>query len=245
MNIFKEDVEFNFVELSDNIECRDWLKENFINWDPFVFKCFRQVANPSKIAIDIGAWIGLTGIWLSKNFKNIICIEADKLSIKALEANLNASNCNNYIIIPNALYNKKTKLYFGPNSFKKNSTLNESMSQLKIESDKYEDYLIETIIFSDIIKDLPVYDIGLLKIDIEGGEEYIIEEIMSFSNQYKIPILLSFHIGWWKNKNINRVTNLFKTCIITSDIKNEIIINENIFEHLSLYPFCTLFCTYL
>jgi FkbM family methyltransferase len=243
MNIVKEGVNFNLVEISDNIECREWLKSCFNIWEPYTFKCFRQVANSSKIAIDIGAWIGLTGIWLSKNFKNVICIEADKLSVKALEANLIASECKNYSIIPNALYNSKTKIYFGPNSFKQNSTLNESMSQLKIESDKLDDYMIDTIIISDIIKNISLTDIGLIKVDIEGGEEYIIEELMILSNENKIPILLSFHINWWKNNDIDRFKKLFIDCIITSDSIDGII--SDVTNHLCLYPFSTLFCTYL
>lgn len=242
MNTVKEGVNFNLVEICDNTKIANWLKRTFNAWEPFTFESFRQAANPNKIAIDVGSWIGLTGIWLCKNFKHVLCVEADKLSVKALEANLKASDCQNYSIIPYALYNSKTKLYFGPNSFIENPTLNDSMSQLKTTTDKSDDYAIDTIIFSDIIKDIPVDDIGLLKVDIEGGEENIIEELMLFSTEHKIPILLSFHISWWKNKNVDRFVHLFETCTIKTDSNDTV---TNLSEFLTAHPFCTFFCTYV
>ena len=244
MNTFyKEGVTFNFVKITDNVECRNWMISNFHIWEPFTFECFRKVSNSSKIAIDIGAWIGLTAIWLAKHFKHVICIEADKISTENLRLNLIASNCDNFSIYENAFYNEKTNLCFGSNSFKSNSTLNESMSQIKFNSDKKDDYIVDTITLSEIIKGIPISDIGLLKIDIEGGEEFIMEDVMNFCSKNNIPILLSFHINWWKDKNFNRFINLFKNFNIISD-QNKNIMFEELFECLSSNPFVTLFCTY-
>lgn len=243
MNIIeREGVTFKFAHITDNEACRNWVLENFNKWEPFTFQSFRRAANPSKTAIDIGAWVGLTGIWLSKNFKNVICVEADKLSLKSLELNMNASDCNNYSIIPNAIHNINTSLYFGPNSFKHDSTLNESMSQLKSSSDKQDDYRIDTVTLKDIVKNIPVSDIGLLKVDIEGGEENVIEDVMAFSSTHKIPILLSFHISWWKDKNVNRYIHLFDSCTMTTDIQTQPI--TDLTQFLVSHPFATLFCTY-
>lgn len=89
MNTFlKEGVVYNFVSITDNEECRTWLLKHF----------------------DIGTWIGLTSIWLEKHFKHIVCVETDNLSLSALEANMNASMCTNYSIVPNAIYNTNTTL---------------------------------------------------------------------------------------------------------------------------------------
>ena len=243
---YKEGVEYIFEKTSDNTECSRWLIDNFSSWEPFTFQCFRKVADSTKTAVDIGAWIGLTGIWLSKNFKTVICVEADKLSVDNLKANLRASKCDNYTIIPNAVYNCNTTLYFGPNSFRANSTLNESMSQLKSTSDKTDDYMVNTVTLNDIVKETVNADIGLLKVDIEGGEEHILGDLLSFSHANKIPVLLSLHISWWKDRNISRVSELFKNCTIESEkLSGGGVVPTSIAEHLQTYPFDTLFITYV
>lgn len=236
----KEGVLYNFVSISDNEQCKDWIVKNFETWEPFTFECFRKVASPSKIAIDIGAWIGLTGIWLAKHFKHVVCVEADKLSLSALEANMNASSCDNYSLVPNAIYHTNTSLYFGPNSFRANSTLNESMSQLKSNSDKQDDYMVNTVTLNDIVKNIDVSDIGFIKVDIEGGEEHILVDLMTFSSKHKIPILLSFHISWWKDSNINRFVDLFKDCVIINDKTKGPI--TDLAKFLISEPFATILC---
>ena len=247
MNVFvKEGVTFRFAQMTDNTQCKQWVLDNFDKWEPFTFQCFRQVADSSKIAIDIGAWIGLTGIWLSKYFKHVVCVEADLLSVRALEANLIASDCDNYTIIPSAIYHTNTTLYFGPNSFRPNATLNESMSQLKSISDKSDDYSVDTVTLADIVGGLSIPDIGLLKVDIEGGEEHIIEDIMTFSAQHCIPVLLSFHLSWWRDQNIGRFAELFK-CSTTQKINMRSDTGEQVTDmpkFIASHPFATLFCTY-
>jgi FkbM family methyltransferase len=238
--IVKEGVIYRFEKTSDDAVTHEWLLQYFSTWEPYTFQCFRKVADPSKVAIDIGAWIGLTGIWLSKHFKHVVCVEADRVAVDALRANLEASGSRNYTLFDKAIYHTNTTLYFGPNSFR-NSVLNDSMSQLKTISDKGADYPINTITITDITRGIPTTDIGFIKVDIEGGEEFIMEDIMNFSSQNKIAILISFHILWWKHKDVTRFVHLFKTSRVESDA-GEIIINVG--EYLKHNPMGSLFCTY-
>ncbi len=46
----------------------DFLVYDFKDWENDTFEVFEKVKNQEGIAIDIGAWIGTTAIWLSKNF---------------------------------------------------------------------------------------------------------------------------------------------------------------------------------
>ena len=81
-------------------------------------------------------------------------------------------------------------------------------------------------------------DIGLIKVDIEGGEENIMDDLMKFSSKHKIPVLLSFHLSWWKDQNINRFVYLFRDCILKNDKTTDL------GNFLTSNPFSTLFCTY-
>lgn len=51
-------------------------------------------------------------------------------------------------------------------------------------------YQVETITFGDIFRDYPLDTIGLVKIDIEGGEENILVDIVSIAQS--VPVMLSF-----------------------------------------------------
>jgi FkbM family methyltransferase len=235
----KEGVLFKFKDICESNKFREWFISNFGNWESETFACFKQVANKDRICLDIGAFIGMTPIWLCKNFKHVICVEADKLSVKSLEDNLNLSDCKNFTIKHNAFFNKKTQLLFGSNNFRK-CELNESMSQIKFKQTKTDDYYIETIVLSELVSGIDPLEIGLIKMDIEGGEEFVINEVVQYCSDNKIPFLLSFHIDWWTNKNIDSLLKLFSKCIIYSDKDPGVIIN-NLLRFLKDNPFATVF----
>jgi beta-1,4-mannosyl-glycoprotein beta-1,4-N-acetylglucosaminyltransferase len=69
-----------------------------------------------------------------------------------------------------------------------------------------------TISFFGLIKNYNINpnNISLIKVDIEGGEEYILDDLFSFYFIYKIPMYISFHYDWWKDKNLNRFSFLTK-----------------------------------
>jgi FkbM family methyltransferase len=188
---------------------REWLEKNFAIWEPFTFEVFARAADPTKICIDIGAWIGLTGIWLSKHFDHVICVEGDRNSVESLHKNLVASSCSNCTIVAQPVSNEKKTVIFGPNVFLHDTTLNESTSQIKQGATKAEDYEIETVTFHEIVRPLDAGRIGFIKCDIEGGEEDILEDMLQFARQHSIKTYISFHISWWKNRDIRRFKALF------------------------------------
>ena len=52
--------------------------------------------------------------------------------------------------------------------------------------------------------------ISFIKCDIEGGEEFILQEILEFSLIHKCKVWMSFHLPWWTCKKITDFTELFK-----------------------------------
>lgn len=219
----KYGVNYKFVDTSVPT-IHNWLRDNFDRWEPFTFEVFQRVAKKDKIAVDIGAWIGLTPIWLCKHFDSVLCVEGDMKSKISLEANLKASDCSNYTIFPYPIYKERGRFYFGPNNFLQGACLNDSTSQLKEKWTHPDDYVIDTITLKDIITEPE--KVGFIKVDIEGGEEDILEELYSFCEKYKIPMLLSFHTYWWKNINLSRFAHLFKKGIHYSDnfhVENDVL----------------------
>ncbi len=237
----KEGVQYNFADTTEQQWIHDWLMRSFPHWEPNTFKTFRQVVNPDKIAIDIGAWIGLTAVWLSKHFKHVVCIDADKKSVVSLEKNLQASDCTNYTIINNAVYETRTKLTFGANNHLPHAAQNDSTSQLKSVATKPDDYMVSTITLSDIFNTHPPSTVGFVKVDIEGGEEYILQQLFTKCKAHNIPFLISFHIDWWQDKEIARFAKLFEGCNVQTDALEPI---TNPVDYLKRVPFGSLYISF-
>lgn len=104
------------------------------DWEDDTFAAFEKVKDPNGIAIDLGAWIGTTAIWLSNNFFYVVAIDADSESIKYLEKNLKASGCENVEICNKAISADGKPVIFGPRK-SHGDALNGSTSFIKNFSD--------------------------------------------------------------------------------------------------------------
>ena len=193
------------------ISCIGWFINELSNnkWEPETFQIFEKVKNENLVAVDIGGWIGVTGIWLSKKFKKVMVVEADKIACEVMRKNLVKNSCDNVEVIEKCIFSQnQKKVFFGKNSYSP-QPLGDSMSQYKLSSEDSNDYEIETITISDILDMSTTEKIGFIKVDIEGAEEVILEELLDVCVKNKIKIFISFHIGWWKDKNVKRFESLF------------------------------------
>lgn len=184
----------------------------FSEWEEETFDVFEMVKDPEGVAIDLGAWIGATSIWLSKHFSDVIAVDADRVSLECLKLNLEASDCRNVTICDRPVYNKTQKIIFGP----RGNILNESISFIKSQSDRAVDYSAKTITFNQLLHNY-VYrndqirskKISFIKCDIEGGEENILEDVLYFAFHNQCKVYMSFHLGWWTSKKIQDFAYLF------------------------------------
>ena len=177
------------------------------NWENDLFVIFDRLLSKDKVFIDIGAWIGLTGIYASRNSKHVYAIEADAESVKELRQNCQY-NCDNVTIVDKAIAHTSDKTVFlGKNAYLPNDSLNDSTSQV-FETQKDGRFEVTTISISDLISRYSISNISLIKVDIEGGEEDILEDLYQVHSTLNVPINVSFHIDWWKDRNIDRFSFL-------------------------------------
>jgi FkbM family methyltransferase len=163
-------------------------------------------------------------MYASRKSKHVYVVEADKQSFEYLKFNLQNNCKNNYTLINKAIYHiDNTHVKFGKNKFEKSSKMNDSTSQIYNDNDEEsnEYYHIETITLHKMVDyyHIDLTKIGLIKIDIEGGEENILEDCIDFCKKHKITVYISFHYSWWNNKNIHRfhcLTNEQKNFILNS-----------------------------
>lgn len=191
----------------------DFVKNVFPKWEKETFSIFEQVKDPEAIAIDLGAWIGTTAIWLANNFHHVVAVEADTVSLECLQNNLQASECPNVSICRRPIASTGKTVFFGP----KEHRLNESISCVKQSANHAEDYPVQAITLKQLVHDyvfqndeIAARRIGFIKCDIEGGEEEILEDLLYFAYYNKVKVYLSFHIKWWKSKKITDFKHLFE-----------------------------------
>jgi FkbM family methyltransferase len=194
-----------FVKNDINNSNLNFWKNIYNDWENDTFEVFDNNLDKNKIFIDIGGWIGTTCIYASRYSKSVIVIEADKESFEDLKEN-SLINSNNIIFINKCIYNENDiDIMFGSNNHIENSKLNDSTSQICFNYKK-DSYKIKTITIQQIINENNIKpdEISLIKVDIEGGEEFILEDLYNIKMIYNTKIYVSFHYDWWRNKDLNR-----------------------------------------
>jgi len=200
--------ELFLIEKKFNNPNLSFWKDIYGEWENDTFKVFDKYLSKDKVFIDIGGWIATTSMYGSRKSKHVYAIEADKFAFNDMTINLKANCENNYTLINKAIYNiDNEKINFGKNFNYATSRINDSMSQTcpkDVNSNEY--YVVETITLDTIIKnyDIDVADISLIKVDIEGGEENILDELFDMRIKHKVSLYISFHYCWWNDKNLDR-----------------------------------------
>ena len=163
-----------------------WKQYNNTGWEPQTLEVYRKCLTENISYIDIGTWLGVT-IFYAKEIgcKDIYGVEANPLSYQLTKKNCELNNIS--VDLSNlAITNKNEIVSFG------STNSNETSSNSSLKGDRFQ---IQGITLTEYLKDKPKEDV-FVKIDIEGAEELIIEELEQI-NGY---IWLSIHPPFMENK---------------------------------------------
>jgi FkbM family methyltransferase len=220
LKINKNGEDFFIENNVDDANLSFW-RDVYSYWEYDTFQVFDHFLSQDKIMIDIGGWIGTTAMYGSRKSKYVYIVEADNKSVFDMSNNLKINCKNNYTIINKAIYNvDDINLKFGKNKFSNNSKMNDSSSQIYSDTDTSDEfYLTKSITINRILTEYQINpaEIGLIKVDIEGGEENILNDLFALYKSYKIPMYISFHYSWWNDKNLDRFD------FLTVEAKNKIV----------------------
>lgn len=202
-------------------------KDIYATWEQETFDIFDRYLDKNKTFIDIGGWIGTTCMYGSRKSKNVVVVEADKYSAQDLLQNCKI-NCHNVTVVERAIFNKDDMImYFGKNKYRTSSNLNDSTSQIYDSSDPHNEsvYPVTTITIQALLTTykIALESVSLIKVDIEGGEEYILNDLLELKKQYAVPMYISFHYTWWKNPDLRRFP-----------------LTEEQIQQITMYPFTSI-----
>ena len=178
--------EFNFIVDDDN----RWFWKDTLFYEPLVFKYLNDNKN-KDVFYDFGSYIGIFSLYASKKYKTVLSLEPDHIAYKYQLDNITNNNITNIHLLNKAIYKESTKINFGTFDYADRRGCCTSSINGKAIND--ESSIVETITFE---KCLEYGYPDLIKIDIEGGEEYLIDDLI----KYKFPkIILAIHISFIKN----------------------------------------------
>ena len=197
----------------------------------FFKKDYDQILVNERTVLDIGANIGDTGIFYALNgAKKVIGIEPFPKNFNYAEKNIQINNLDNVITLLQAgCSSKKEIIKIDPDY---QSNIESEVKNFKTGID------VPMITLQDIINKYEIPKSSVLKIDCEGCEYDIIENISSETISYFSNIQIEYHLGYKKLKTklesfgytvkvskphatnvILTIYNFFKSKDITTDEK--------------------------
>jgi FkbM family methyltransferase len=162
--------------------------------------------NNLNTVIDIGANVGLFSLYmLQKNCKNVICVEPTKKAFDQLNSVFKDKKNVELHKIAIHNFNGKSKI----KSVQDNSTISGFISEVHpYTHHNMNEEEVDVVKMSDFIKNLNVDNIDLIKMDIEGVEYDVIDD-MSDDNILKCKkYIIEYH--WALTKNISKIVDRFK-----------------------------------
>ena len=150
--------------------------------------------------IDCGSNFGLAIIYFLRNFNNceILGFEADPVVFESLAKNLKSYDSSKYKVLNYALWDKEGFLNFNNTGDDSGSLLNNSHSDSQL--------VVKTVLLSNYIKNRHV---DFLKIDIEGAELNVIEEIKDYLGLVK-NIFIEFHSFVGQKQNLSTIIKILE-----------------------------------
>lgn len=203
----------------------------FINgWEEQTWDFYHKYTKPNSVSIDIGAWLGSTLMYAATaGATKILAVEANPSTIKFLETlkNKNPQTFADLVIKNKAISSKEGSITFGGPS-------GDTQDTSSMSSSRGTGFSVETTSIQDAIKDYNPEDISVIKIDIEGSELEVLDQIALLS-QIPAPILLSLHPPYWDDASASVAENVVNKLSVYNfySIKNEPLNSDELIKMIS------------
>lgn len=179
-----------------------WRNTYSDNWEEATFDILDRYLDIRKPYLEIGGWIGDTSIYASRNSSLVVTVEPD---VRVLDK-LNTFISNNYL---------ETEIIVDRNAVGtvSDATVYYSLGsggelQRTYTEQKEDTVPVNTISFNDIITRYNLSGLSLINININGSEEYILQDAYDYSTLNGIPLYITFYYSTWENNDLSRFSFL-------------------------------------
>jgi FkbM family methyltransferase len=141
------------------------------SWEPEVWDALCDGLVEGSVAIDVGAHIGVDTLKLARVVGisgRVVAVEPNPITLLDLRSNIQASSAANVTVAPVALSDAEGQLTL----FDSRSTGNSGSSSLSAENagDSAASYTVRTRTLDDVVAELGLARIDVIKADVEGAE---------------------------------------------------------------------------
>ena len=187
-----------------------WLDMEKGLWEPWTFRLFDHFLHRNVVYIDLGAWIGITVLYASRLCDKCYALEPDPVAYNTLCSNIAANSITNITAVNEAIANYDGVLSLG----NEHHALGNSVTRIGTNTDTFQVpcHKLETFVSRFGLTE-PMF----IKMDVEGSEELILEDI-EFFEKWKPTLYLSTHQEWFKDpikgmEIVRKVGRLYKHCL--------------------------------
>jgi len=196
------DTDFGYFLCVDNETISSYVQKNEF-WDPILRPYFDTHSNLEKIAIDCGANMGFYSVYLAKLNKCVYAIEAQKWVFWHLCANLFLNNSFNVDAYNLAVSSENDYLYMASdldmnmgiprdrNGIPKYFEVPQLYSGIGFSTNK-GDYKVKSIKLDDLLTEQEKKCVGIIKLDIQGGEYRALNGMVDIIEQSRPVIIFEF-----------------------------------------------------
>lgn len=185
-HVIRDDVEWDVQEY--NVANYDfWGDFENAQWEQYTLDVVSKYARIGTTVVDIGAFVGPITMWANSCGADVVAVEPDPVAMMHLRNNC-AENAPFVTIVEGAISNHTGHCQIAPHV----DGWGSSMTQV---SDVGRTVPCWTLI--DLFDVLELENVSLVKMDIEGGEALILEDVAPFLASQGIPLLAAMHEPWW------------------------------------------------
>ena len=188
-------------------------------WEPHTFNIFDKFLNSNVTYIDVGAWIGPTVMYAAPIVKRAIAIEPDPVAFPILKQHIEINNLK-VELFNEAITGFNGEITLGSNMLGASTTrINSNAGGGQAEWNKDQICIAQC---STLQKFIDIHHIDgplFIKMDIEGAEEDVLQEL-NFFVTHKPTLYLSLHPFWWKTDKtweiIRNIGNIYHNVYSTN-----------------------------
>lgn len=148
---------------------------SFSIWEPNLSRFMEQRIEPQTVAVDIGAHVGYFTLLMSQLGKKVIAIEASPSTFEQLSCHAETNGCTNVTLVNKAVASHPGEMKLFKSQWGEGNSGNFSL----IEPANSAGYaLVKTDTLLSILGD-EAKKVSFIKIDIEGAERPVLEEIVN------------------------------------------------------------------
>lgn len=158
-------------------------------WEPEVTDTIESATRPGMIALDVGADIGYYSLQMSKlvgSEGQVVAFEPIPKARKRLLHNLAINGCTNVTVSEFALGNREGVVY-----------LEDPFSKSRLNLSKTEggegDIKVSLKRFDDLVKDLNLPSVDIIKMDIEGAEHEALRGMEESLRRFRPVLVVEVH----------------------------------------------------